>query len=157
VALLLLVVVNFVFAYAIRSFTPEGRRLMDEIEGFQQFLTSVDGDRLQRAGAPAKTSGLFEKCLPYALALGVEQAWARQFEGVLAQAAVAGTSGTAYSPLWYSSNDFSGFSASSFASSFGGDFSSAISSASSSPGGSSGGGGGGSSGGGGGGGGGGGW
>lgn len=155
--LLALMMVNVTFVYLLRSLTPEGRRLMDEIEGFQQFLTAVDGDRLQREGAPAKTPALFEKCLPYALALGVEQAWARQFESVLAQAAVAGTGGSGYTPMWYSSNDWSGFDASAFAGSFGGSFSSAISSASSPPGSSSGGGGGGSSGGGGGGGGGGGW
>jgi uncharacterized membrane protein YgcG len=152
-----LAVINVVFVYLIRSFTPEGRRLMDEVEGFRQFLTAVDGDRLQREGAPAKTPALFERCLPYALALGVEQAWARQFEGVLAQAATAGATGGGYSPAWYSSNDWSGFNPTSFAGSFGGGFSSAISSASTPPGSSSGGGGGGSSGGGGGGGGGGGW
>lgn len=156
-ALFLLIVVNFVFAHLLASFTPDGRKLMNHIEGFELFLTEVDGDRLQRQGAPAKTPALFEKCLPYALALGVEQAWSRQFEGVLAQAAIAGTRSTAYSPAWYSSNDWSSFNATSFASSFGGDFSSAISSASTPPGSSSGGGGGGSSGGGGGGGGGGGW
>jgi uncharacterized membrane protein YgcG len=157
IALVVLLIVNFTFIYLMRSLTPEGRRLMDEIEGFRQFMTSVDGDRLQREGAPQKTPTLFETCLPYALALGVEQAWARQFEGVLAQAAMAHAGG-GYTPTWYSSNDWSGFNASSFASGFGGDFSSAISSASSPPSsGSGGGGGGGSSGGGGGGGGGGGW
>ncbi len=152
-----LLIVNFTFIYLVRSFTPEGRRLMDEIEGFQQFLTMVDSDRLQREGAPAKTPALFENCLPYALALGVEQAWARQFQSVLAQAATAGGKAAGYSPSWYSSNEWSGFNAEAFASSIGGGFSSAISSASSPPGSSSGGGGGGSSGGGGGGGGGGGW
>ncbi len=157
-ALLLgLLIVNIVFVYLVRSFTPEGRKLMDQIEGFQQFLTMVDSDRLQREGAPGKTPALFEKCLPYALALGVEQAWAQQFEGVLAQAATAGGSSGGYSPVWFSSNNWSGFDAAAFAGSFGGGFSSAISSASSPPGSSSGGGGGGSSGGGGGGGGGGGW
>ena len=154
-ALIALLLVNFVFIYLMRSFTPEGRRLMDEIEGFEQFMTSVDSDRLRREGGPEKTPALFERVLPFALALGVEQAWARQFEGVLVQAAMAQAGG--YSPSWYSGNDYSSFNANSFASSFGGDFSSAISSASSPPSSSSGGGGGGSSGGGGGGGGGGGW
>jgi uncharacterized membrane protein len=155
-ALTALLLVNFVFIYLMRSFTPEGRRLMDEIEGLEQFMTSVDSDRLRREGAPEKTPSLFEKVLPFALALGVEQAWARQFEGVLAQAAMA-QAGGGYSPTWYSGNDYSSFNANSFASSVGGDFSSAVSSASSPPSSSSGGGGGGSSGGGGGGGGGGGW
>jgi hypothetical protein len=130
---------------------------MDEIEGFRQFLTMVDGDRLQRADAPAKTPALFEKCLPYALALGVEQAWASQFEGALAQAANASGTGTSYSPAWFVGGGLAGFSAGQFASSIAGGFSSAVSSASSPPGSSSGSGGGGSSGGGGGGGGGGGW
>ncbi len=157
VALVALLIVNFTFIYLMRALTPEGRRLMDEIEGFKQFMTSVDGDRLRREGAPETTPALFEKCLPFALALGVEQAWARRFESVLAQAAMAAAAGGGYTPDWYNGNDWSGFNASSFASSFGGDFSSAISSASSPPSSSSGGGGGGSSGGGGGGGGGGGW
>ena len=156
VALVALLIVNIIFVYLMRTFTPEGRRRMDEIEGFEQFMTSVDSDRLKREGAPEKTPALFETVLPFALALGVEQEWASQFEGVLAQAAMAGARG-GYSPTWYSGNDLSGFNANSFAGSFGGDFSSAISSASSPPSSSSGGGGGGSSGGGGGGGGGGGW
>jgi hypothetical protein len=89
--------------------------------------------------------------------LGVEQAWSRQFEGVLAQAATAGSSEATYSPAWFTGTDFGGFNSSQFASSFAGGFTSAVSSASSPSGSSSGSGGGGSSGGGGGGGGGGGW
>ena len=157
VALIALLIINIIFVYLMRTFTPEGRRLMDEVEGFEQFLTMVDSDRLQREGAPQKTPSLFEKCLPYALALGVEQEWAQQFEGVLAQAVAAGGQATGYTPMWYSSNDWSGFDSGAFASSFGSGFSSAISSASTPPSSGSGGGGGGSSGGGGGGGGGGGW
>lgn len=155
--LALLLITNAVFIHLLRKLTPEGRQLMDQIEGFKQFLTMVDSDRLQRMDAPAKTPALFEKCLPYALALGVEQAWSLQFEGVLAQAASASGTGTTYSPAWFIGSDLSGFSAGQFAASFAGGFTSAVSSASSPPGSSSGSGGGGSSGGGGGGGGGGGW
>jgi uncharacterized membrane protein len=123
------------------------------------FLKAVDADRLQTMSPPPdKTPELFERFLPYALALGVEQAWANQFSQVLAQAAAApGGSGSGYSPSWYTGSGFGNFSAVSFTSSFSSSFSSAISSSSAAPGSSSGGGGGGSSGGGGGGGGGGGW
>lgn len=157
VGLALVLAINAIFIRLLRKLTPAGRQLMDEIEGFRQFLTMVDSDRLQRTDAPAKTPALFEKCLPYALALEVEQAWSQQFEGVLAQAATAHGAGTTYSPAWFSGSGLAGFSAGQFATSLAGGFSSAVSSASSPPGSSSGSGGGGSSGGGGGGGGGGGW
>ncbi len=148
---------NVAFFYLLPALTPAGRALLDKIEGFKQYLMEVESDRLQRMDAPPKTASLFEKCLPYALALGVEQAWARQFEGVLARAAAAtGGRGDAYSPVWLSGGDWSSFDAGRFATSFSADFSSAISSATTPPGSSSGSDGG-SSGGGGGGGGGGGW
>lgn len=149
---------NVLFHHLLKTRTLAGRALLDRVEGFKMFLKAVDADRLQAmAPPPNKTPELFERFLPYALALGVEQAWANQFSAVLAQAAAVGGSSRGYSPSWYSGFDVATFSAASFASSFGNSFSSAVSSSSTAPGSSSGGGGGGSSGGGGGGGGGGGW
>jgi len=159
--LLAVIAVNGVGIHSLRALTPEGRKLMDQIEGFKQYLLEVDSDRILRLNPPAKTPALFETCLPYALALGVEQAWAKQFAGVLAQAAAAPSGATGgYSPGWFSTTQWDTFDAGRFTDSFSSDFSSAISAASTSPGSSSGfsgGDGGGSSGGGGGGGGGGGW
>ncbi|HET9280537.1 MAG TPA: DUF2207 domain-containing protein [Candidatus Angelobacter sp.] len=150
--------INVLFHHLLKAPTLAGRALMDRVEGFRIFLKAVEVDRLQTmAPPPNKTPELFERFLPYALALGVEQAWANQFSEVLAQAATAGGSTRGYSPSWYSGFNTTTFSASSFTSSFGSSFSSAVSSSSTAPGSSSGGGGGGSSGGGGGGGGGGGW
>lgn len=154
----LAVFINVLFHHLLKAPTLAGRALMDRVEGFRMFLKAVEVDRLQTmAPPPNKTPELFERFLPYALALGVEQAWANQFSDVLAQAAVADGSTRGYSPSWYSGFNTATFSASSFTSSFGSSFSSAVSSSSTAPGSSSGGGGGGSSGGGGGGGGGGGW
>jgi hypothetical protein len=155
----LAILLNVLFHHLLRAPTRAGRALMDRVEGFKMFLKAVDADRLQTMSPPPdKTPELFERFLPYALALGVEQAWANQFSQVLAQAAAApGGSGSGYSPSWYTGSGFGNFSAVSFTSSFSSSFSSAISSSSAAPGSSSGGGGGGSSGGGGGGGGGGGW
>lgn len=153
-----LVLVNAAFFVERIALTQAGRALLDEVEGFKEFLVSVEGDRMQRLNPPNKTPELFEKYLPYALALGVEQRWAQQFAGVLAEAAtVSGGATTAYSPAWYIGTTPGLFDSGSFASGLSGGFSSALSSSCSPPASSSGFGGGGSSGGGGGGGGGGGW
>ena len=150
-------ILHGVFVHLMKAPTFAGRRLMDQVEGFKMFLGSVDGDRLNRAAPPQQTPEVFEKFLPYALALDVEQDWANKFSGILSAAGTApGSSGSAYSPSFYSGSSWSSFSGAGFASSFGSSLTSAISSSSTAPG-SGGGGGGGGSGGGGGGGGGGGW
>ncbi len=150
--------VNVLFHYLLKAPTLAGRSLMDRVEGFRLFLKTVDGDRINRMAEPARTPELFERFLPYALALGVEHAWAQQFSQVLAAAAASSSSSSAgYSPSWYSGAGFASFSPSDFTSSFSDSFSSAVSSSSAPASSSSGSGGGGSSGGGGGGGGGGGW
>jgi hypothetical protein len=149
-------ILHGVFVHLMKAPTFAGRRLMDQVEGFKMFLGSVDGDRLNRAAPPQQTPQVFEKFLPYALALDVEQDWANKFSGILSAAGTApGSSGSAYTPSFYSGSSWSSFSGAGFASSFGSSLTSAISSSSSAPG--SGGGGSGGSGGGGGGGGGGGW
>lgn len=157
VSLLLLgtVFIHILFHFLMKAPTVSGRRELDKIEGFKRFLSAVDGDRLNRANPPELTPTVFERFLPYALALDVEQAWAEKFSGAL-NAAVRAPSGStgAYTPAWYSGSAFSSGGIGDFTSSLGGSFSSAISSSASAPGS---GGGGGGSGGGGGGGGGGGW
>jgi len=152
--LLAMIAINYLFHYLLKAPTHAGRVLLDKIEGFKMFLAAVEKDRLNFFNPPERTPYLFEKYLPYALALGVEQQWSEQFSEVLAQ---AGERRVAYSPGWYSGTSWSSLGAGGFASSLGSSFSGAISSSSHAPGSSSGGGGGGSSGGGGGGGGGGGW
>jgi uncharacterized membrane protein YgcG len=148
---------HILFLYLMKAPTLAGRRLMDQIEGFKLFLGAVDGDRLNRAAPPVQTPAVFEKFLPYALALDVEQYWAEKFSGVLAGAGTAPSGDTiAYVPSFCSGSSWNGFRGTSFASSFGSSLTSAISSSATAPG-SGGGGGSGGSGGGGGGGGGGGW
>ena len=154
VILLLVAGVNFLFHYLMKAPSHSGRALLDRIEGFKMFLAATEEDRMNILYPASRTPELFEKYLPYALALGVEQAWSEQFASVLAQ---AGQSGKTYSPAWYSGSSWTSLGAAGFASSLGSSFTGAISSSSHAPGSSSGGGGGGSSGGGGGGGGGGGW
>jgi uncharacterized membrane protein YgcG len=147
-----LVGANLLFHWWLKAPTRAGRDLLDKIDGFRMFLRAVDGDRLNRLMPPEKTPELFEKYLPYAVALDAEQAWAQQFATVLERAE---QTTTAYSPSWYVASH--AFAMNAFALSFSSSFSDAIAASSSTPGTSSGMGGGGFSGGGGGGGGGGGW
>ncbi len=148
-----IIMINFLFYHLLKAPTIFGRQMMDQIEGFKLYLEVAEEDRLNFLQAPEKTPELFEKYLPYALALGVENAWSEKFADVLSKSTQTPT----YSPGWYSGTNWSSLGVAGFASSLGASFSSAISSSSTAPGSSSGSGGGGSSGGGGGGGGGGGW
>lgn len=133
--------------------TIEGRKVLDHVAGFKQYLSITERERLDRMTPPKDTPELFEKYLPYAIALGVENHWADRFAPVLAAAAAAGHQGFA----WYTGSSSPWSDTDGFVSSVGSSLASSVSSASTAPGSSSGSGGGGSSGGGGGGGGGGGW
>jgi uncharacterized membrane protein YgcG len=76
-----------VFAFPLfKAPTPAGRKLMDDIEGFRLYLGVAEEDRLQAFYPPKKTPELFEKYLPYAVALDVENAWAKRFDGILTEA-----------------------------------------------------------------------
>jgi len=153
--LVLLGIANVKFYHFLKQPTLEGREVMDRIDGFRMYLRTAEGDMLMVSSTPPrKTPELFERFLPYALALGVETAWAEKFAEVLARASAEGAE---YAPAWYHGRSWTTMGAGGFASSLGSSFSSALSSAGTAPGSSSGSGGGGSSGGGGGGGGGGGW
>jgi uncharacterized membrane protein YgcG len=141
-----------VFNHLMKAATPHGRKLMDRLEGFRLYMDVAERDDLELRNPPEKTPELFERYLPFALALDVEQAWAEQFADVF-----AGLGDRAeYRPRWYH-GEFSPDRLSSFTSDVGSSLTSAIASSATPPGSSSGSGGGGFSGGGGGGGGGGGW
>jgi len=136
----------------LQSPTAAGRAVMDRIEGFRLYLGVAEEDRLNALNPPDKTPELFERFLPYALALDVENRWAKRFAAVLA---AAGTGAVAAS--WYQSNQWNDDPVA-VTQHLGGALTQTIASASSAPGSSDGGSsGGGSSGGGGGGGGGSGW
>ena len=149
------VVLLIAFYLAFRVRTQAGREIEDQTEGFKTYLLAVEKRRyeIDNMPVPEKIS-MYERYLPYAIALDIEPEWTKQFDETL----------KALSPeekeeylSWYVGYNFSSSSGSSLGSSFGNALTGAISSSSTAPGSSSGGGGGGSSGGGGGGGGGGGW
>ena len=148
------IITLIIFGPIMKAYTVRGRRLADQIEGFRMYLKEAEQPLYNELTPPKHSLELFEKYLPYAIALKVENQWAKKFESQLQEAIKQG-----YSPNYYRSSSFGrDFNAASFSQSFGSGLSSTVASASTPPSSSSGGSsGGGSSGGGGGGGGGGGW
>lgn len=155
IGMMIIFAANLIFAGLMKAPTKIGRKLMDDIEGFRMYLAAAEQDRLEFLHPPEKTPELFERYLPYAVALNVENKWATQFNDVFARLEQTDQGG--YRPAFYHGT-MSSFNASSFTNDVGSRLTSSLGSASTSPSSSSSGsGGGGSSGGGGGGGGGGGW
>lgn len=137
----------FLFFWLLHAPTAAGRELMDQIEGFKLYLDVAEKDDLSLRHPPELTPDLFERYMPYAIALDVEEAWSDKFTRVFAN--LEQERGKPYHPVWY----YGAFNATrmgDFSKSVSSGFSSAISSASQAPGSSSGAGGGGFSGGGGG-------
>lgn len=147
---------NFLFPYLLKAPTPKGREVMDGIEGFRMYLNTAEKPLLQHLNPPGLTPEVFERYLPYAIALGVGESWGKSFEHALKKSEVDLGKGS-YSPRWYSGAAFSAASLGGFSNTLSQTFSQSLQNSASAPGSSSGSGGGGRSGGGGGGGGGGGW
>jgi len=142
------------FLFIMRQPTALGRSLMDDAAGFREYLEIAEKDEMNLRNPPDKTPQLFERYLPFALALGVEQQWAERFTRIFA--GLKGPNNSDWQPSWYNGT-WNSFNLGSTTSSLSSGLSSAIRSSATPPGSSSGSGGGGFSGGGGGGGGGGGW
>ncbi len=85
--------------------TLKGTRALEGVLGFEEFLTRVEADRFARV---VKTPELFEKFLPYAMALGVENNWARAFDSIVMAA-----------PAWYEGTDLTQFNTRGFTSRMG--------------------------------------
>lgn len=135
-----------VFAYLMPARSELGVATKNKILGLKMYLTIAEKDRIAFHNAPEKKPEIFEKLLPYAMVLGVEKAWAKEFEGIYMTP-----------PQWYVGPHASSFNIVNFVSSMSSFNTSMSTAVGSAPGGGGGSGGGGSSGGGGGGGGGGGW
>jgi hypothetical protein len=78
-AALFLAALNAFFLLWIKTPTQEGKQVLTEIEGFRLFLKSVERLPMQRTDEPGDHRGVYEKYLPYAVALEVEQAWGDRF------------------------------------------------------------------------------
>ena len=84
-----------VFGHFMPARTVEGARALEGSLGFEEFLDRVESDRFDRI---VKTPAMFEKFLPFAMALGVERNWAKAFEGIYAS-----------QPDWYVGTHYGAF------------------------------------------------
>jgi uncharacterized membrane protein len=78
-------IIILIFGWLMPAMTKKGAELKENILGFKDFLSVTETDRLKFHNAPEKNPEMFEKFLPYAMVLGVENEWAKQFEGIYNQ------------------------------------------------------------------------
>jgi len=104
IAGLISAIIVLIFAQIMPARTESGTRALEQVLGFEEFLRRVESDNLKRViiGHPE----LFDKYLPYAMAFGVEQQFARAFEGIYTEA-----------PRWYVGPSMMNFSVGHFSSS----------------------------------------
>ncbi len=127
----IIVLLNIIFAYLLKAPTKYGRKVMDDIEGFRLYLSMAEDDYIKYKLKFTKDVNTFKWFLPYAIALGVEQKWSEKFEGAIDKAALQDS----FEGSYYRHGMFS---ASAFSSSIVSSMSSSISSSSNPPGSSSG-------------------
>lgn len=80
------------FGWFMPAHTIKGVRAVEDVLGFEDFLNHVEAERFNRM---IKTPEMFEKFLPYAMALGVEKNWSKAFQGIMTEP-----------PQWYRGGAF---------------------------------------------------
>ena len=70
--------------------TQKGVAAYEHLLGLKDYLQIAEKDRLAFHNAPSKKPEIFEQLLPYALVLGVEKSWAKEFKDLYT-----------VSPSWY--------------------------------------------------------
>jgi hypothetical protein len=123
--LVLMVVINGLFHHLRKAPMRSGRALLGQMESFRIFLTTTDWGHRDARLARKLTPDLFERFLPYAMALNVEKVWGEKFAAVLAQTAPKGTAD--YSPAWYTGPAWNHLTATTFATALANSFSGALS------------------------------
>jgi len=91
------------FARVMTAKTVAGARTRIAVLGFQEFMNRVDAERLK-----IMPPTIFEKFLPYAMALGVEHHWVQAFAGIVKDPPQwyvgPGGSYAAFNPIFFSSS-----------------------------------------------------
>jgi uncharacterized membrane protein len=89
-----------IFAFIMPARTMRGVNVRQQVLGFKEFLNRAEKDHLARLTTSPE---MFDKYLPFAMALRVEKKWAKAFEGIYQQP-----------PDWYQGDYASGFQTSLF-------------------------------------------
>ncbi|MEX0883922.1 MAG: hypothetical protein WDZ72_10655, partial [Cyclobacteriaceae bacterium] len=118
---------NFLFFHLMKAPTVRGRKVMDELEGFRMYLNAAEKPILESYNPPGVTPEIFEIYLPYAIALGVGEAWGKAFENKLEEIYGQKDKGSHYHPAWYTGAGFQAASLSGFSKTLGNSFGAALS------------------------------
>ena len=92
------IILFLVYQWLIRKPAEEKLKLRAEIEGFKMYLSAAEEKMLQFSNPPEMTPEKFEKLLPYAMVLDVEEIWGEKFQNILERSA----QNQEYRPTWYS-------------------------------------------------------
>lgn len=74
-----------------------GMDLLSQVEGFRMYLNTAEKNQLEALNPPQDTPELFQRYLPYALALDAAETWANRFRDVLEGAVM-----NDFASEWYS-------------------------------------------------------
>lgn len=100
--LVLFMIGNFIafliYQWLIRRPAERKLKLRAEIQGFKMYLGAAEERQLQHFNPPGMTPEIFEKYLPYAIALNVEGIWGDKFDNFLKRSTLAPSE---YHPHWY--------------------------------------------------------
>lgn len=101
ILIILLIPLNILFGILLtRTINEEGRKLVDQIEGFKQYLQVAERYRLDQLKTFEGIVNLYEKYLPYAMALDIENEWGTKFNTLMQNIHVPKNS---YQSKWFNS------------------------------------------------------
>lgn len=84
--------ISFVFAVRMKQRTKESAAILGKILGFKEFIRTAELDRIKKMSEQNPT--YFYDVLPYAYVLGLNEKWAKKFEGIGVEP-----------PTWYGSRN----------------------------------------------------
>ncbi|WP_300673084.1 DUF2207 domain-containing protein [Soonwooa sp.] len=124
-----------IFKYFIKRPSADKILMKSEIDGFKMYLGAAEEAQLKFHNPPEMTTDLYEKFLPYAIALGVQEIWGKRFRDSLgasvlesstfssfafdsnAASALSMSLSSSSTPIYTSSRSFSSSSSGSYSSS----------------------------------------
>jgi len=91
------------FGWFMPAHTDQGARTVEGVLGFEDFLAHVESDRFNKT---IKTPQMFEKFLPFAMALGVEKNWSKAFQGIMTEPPqwYRGSYGPTFYPIYFTND-----------------------------------------------------
>lgn len=101
IPVLIIVGINIIAVSKLKDYTTHGKELYAQIAGFRMFLNYAEKDRIERLNPPTITAEIFEKYLPYAIALEVDEAWTNHFDSIYTKMATID-----YQPIWFTGKRF---------------------------------------------------